>query len=196
MSALSPVSTVPPGSASGPTRASTAEPVRARRLSSAARRATAGVTSGWMMQVLRKRFALASRWIAVERLDEDHRRDDRRPEALVDEGSDERDGAGLVRDDSRVTPPLSRTSMSARLAEAPLANAPSDGVRMRALAGRGLADLRGEFREIGRRLVERVPDARAPHEGRSAGAQMPGGRVASAHRVDRRAGTPGGAAYA
>lgn len=32
-----------------------------------------------------------SRWITVERLDQDHRGHDRRPEALVDEGANERE---------------------------------------------------------------------------------------------------------
>ncbi len=61
MSALSPVRTVPPGSASATARASTADPARARRLSSAARRATTAVTSGCTMHVFRNRFVLASR---------------------------------------------------------------------------------------------------------------------------------------
>ena len=61
MSALSPVRTVPPGSARATTTASTADPCRARRRSSAARRAVLSVTTASMTQVLRNLFVVESR---------------------------------------------------------------------------------------------------------------------------------------
>ena len=51
--------------------------------------------------------------------------------------------ASLVRVDSRVTPPLSSTSMSAGLPEASIANPSGDGVGMCALADGRLAHLGG-----------------------------------------------------
>ena len=60
-SARSPVTTAPPGSAIATTRASTAEPARARRLSSAARRAIDSLTDGSMMHIFKNRCVLASR---------------------------------------------------------------------------------------------------------------------------------------
>jgi hypothetical protein len=64
--------------------------------------------------------------------------------------------AGLVRDDRRVKPPLSRTSTSAGLTEASLANSAGDGVGVGTLAGGGFAHLGGEFVEIGGGFVERI----------------------------------------
>jgi hypothetical protein len=55
------VSAVPPGSANAMTRASTAEPRRARLRSSAARRASGSETPSTTSHVFRKRFASASR---------------------------------------------------------------------------------------------------------------------------------------
>jgi hypothetical protein len=62
----------------------------------------------------------------------------------------------LVRDESRVTPPLSRRSTSADLAEASLADPSRNGVRVRVLTAGGFADLGGEFLEIRCCLVECV----------------------------------------
>jgi len=61
MSARSPVTTVPPGSAIATTSASTAEPALARRRNSAARRAVTSLTDGSMMHIFKKRYVLASR---------------------------------------------------------------------------------------------------------------------------------------
>jgi len=110
MSALSPVSIVPPGSARATTSASTAEPARALRRSSAARRATSTLTIVSITQVLRKRFVFASR---LEFPCNDSARTTlgtiggQRPwldSAWIS------DSATFVRLVKRETPPLSRTS--------------------------------------------------------------------------------------
>ena len=61
MSAMSPVRTVPPGSAIATTIASTADPGRARLRISAARRAVVALTDESTMHVSKKRSVFASR---------------------------------------------------------------------------------------------------------------------------------------
>lgn len=96
-----------------------------------------------------------SRRVAVKRLDEHHRRHDGRPEPAA---TKERmsASAGLVRDDSLVTPPLSRMSMSANPAEASIADPAGDGVGMCALTDGRLAHLAGELFQVHGCLVEGI----------------------------------------
>jgi hypothetical protein len=110
MSTRSPVTTVPPGSAIATTRASTAEPARARRRSSAARRAVDSLTDGSMMHIFKNRWVLASRRGSPYR-------DSTRTIVGTTGGHSScalnarmSDRAVLVRAERRNTPPLSRTS--------------------------------------------------------------------------------------
>lgn len=110
MSARSPVTTVPPGSAIATTRASTAEPVRANRLSSAARRAVDSLTDGSMMHIFKNRWVLASRRGSPS--------NDSTSTIVGTTGGHSScalsapmsDSAVLVRAERRDTPPLSSTS--------------------------------------------------------------------------------------
>ena len=108
MSARSPVRTVPPGSAIATTSASTAEPARARRRSSAARRAVDSLTADSMMHIFKNRWVLASRRGSPCR-------DSTRTIVGTTGGHSSwalsapmSDSAVLVRADRRDTPPLSR----------------------------------------------------------------------------------------
>lgn len=110
MWARSPVRTVPPGSAMATTSASTAEPVLARRPSSAARRAVALPTDS------RRCASSTHRWVLAPRRGSPWR-DSTRTIVGTTGGHNScawnarmRERAVLVRAERRVNPPLSRTS--------------------------------------------------------------------------------------
>jgi hypothetical protein len=196
MSARSPVRTVPPGSAIATTSASTAEPARARRRSSAARRAVDSLTADSMMHIFK------NRWVLTSRLGSPYS-DSTRTIVGTTGGHNScalkapmSDSAVLVRAERRDTPPLSRTSTVNRLGRATDPGcAELLHLRWPVAAGWALRPLRRVLRGIG--LSQRVhPGAPTLREVRPARVPRLGGRVASVARGDLRASTPGHVAYA
>ena len=189
MSARSPVTTVPPGSAIATTRASTAEPVRARRLSSAARRAVDSLTDGSMMHIFRNRWVLASLQSPVA---------DSTSTIVGTTGGHKScalnarmsDRAVLVRAERRNNPPLSSTST-----DQPTRS--SDRSRIRRTIASAVACWRWLGSPTSAASSARYRSASASASWRSSSARSAtcssseaGGRVASVARGDRRAGTP------
>lgn len=87
-------------------------------------------------------------WIAIERLNENHRRDQRRPQLLRLERPDERQRCLRARRETRHAAAVKDQHGSTDSVERPIPDAPSDCICGRLLPLAGLSNLSGEFFEV------------------------------------------------
>ena len=162
------VSTVPPGSAMATTIASTADPRRARVRRNAAFRATRSDRRSAMLQVLRKRFVLASfpeSPVRASTNDAVGTRGGQNPSArsarINATAEDDRSARRLIAPESRT----STVSQSARFPSLVPSDPSRDRLGLRHLTRRGLADLGNQGFEVSIGLREKLPSSKFGADG-------------------------------